>query len=126
MGLRDTAVADAKAILEDVDTGFGLAIEVTSPAQKVATLKGFTNDISTILDPETGQAVTGEAISVALPLGPVLAAFDDQVPEAIADASSKPWLVAFESNTYKVREARPDRTLGIVVCLLEHYDSGES
>ncbi len=127
MGLRAQAAADLRAITEDDTAGFGWPITITDPAGNDAVIVGLANDIGTTIDPDTGQAVTGRTASIAVSLASLAEASLD-IPKSIADSTSKPWIVTFddiagESHTFKVREALPDRALGIVVCLLEAYDA---
>lgn len=126
MGLRDLAEQDLGAILEDSIYGFGWPITLTDPAGLTdPNLIGFSNDISQIIDPDTGQLVSGRLASVALRISSLtLAGFG--LPKAIADQNSKPWVVTFNdingtSHTFKVRQADPDRALGLVICILEAY-----
>jgi hypothetical protein len=127
MGLRATVAADLRAITEDADAGFGWPIRITAPDAEVAVeIVGLSNDISTTIDPDTGQAVTGRAASVAIALA-TLEAVGLDVPVGITDGASKPWRVAFDDITgeehhFKVASSRPDRAAGIVVCLLEFYE----
>lgn len=124
MGLRDTAAADAKAILED-GLGFGYPITVTDPSGTIGNLTGFSNDISELIDPDTGQAVSGRFASVALSRS----SLEDEglgLPVGIADDSLKPWLIAFDDIngnpfTFKVHKSNPDRGLGIITCILGLY-----
>ncbi len=125
MSLRDRAAADARAILEDSAGGFGRTITVTAPDGTTAELTGFSNDISQVIDPETGIAVAGRLASVALPIAALVDA-GLGMPRAVADSARKPWRVSFADtggtvHTFKVREAMPDRSLGIVTCTLEAY-----
>lgn len=124
-GLRDTAGADAKAILEDGDFGFGWPITVTDPTGTIGNLTGFSNDISELIDPNTGEAVSGRLASVALSMF----SLEDAglgLPKAIASSSSKPWIIAFDDIngnpfTFKVHKSNPDRGLGIITCILGLY-----
>lgn len=124
MSLRTQAAADAKAILEDTN-GFGYPITVSDPDCVSADLVGFSTDVSQVIDPETGQAVTGRSASVVLRLS-TLATAGLGIPRAVADRSLRPWVVRFNDidgtpHTFKVQEAMPDRAIGIVVCMLESY-----
>lgn len=125
MGLREQAAADLQGITEDEDTGFGWTIRVTDPDGKAADVVGLANDVHTTIDPDTGQAVTGRNASVAISLR-TLEREGLGMPRSIADSGSKPWRVAFRDlqgtlHFFKVQEALPDRSLGVVVCLLESY-----
>lgn len=125
MGLRETASIDVGKILNDSTYGFGWPIVVTNPAETSANLIGFSNDIAQLIDPETGQAVSGRFASVVI----YIESFTEKglsLPEGIADSASKPWLVAFDDIngigfTFKVTQSNPDRAIGVVSCILELY-----
>jgi len=125
VGLRDTAETDLGLILEDQTTGFGMPITLTNPAETTGSFTGFSNDVSELIDPDTGIAISGRVASVAIRIQPILDA-GFVLPVAIADKTSKPWLVGFDdingnSYTFKVIESNPDRALGLVICKLEAY-----
>ena len=125
MGLRQIAESDLGLILEDTVTGFGYSITLTDPSGTVRPLTGFSDDISQIIDPDTGQAVSGRLASVALRISSIISA-GLTLPKGIADAGIKPWLVQFDDingnpYTFKVAQSNPDRALGLVTLLLELY-----
>lgn len=128
MGIRELAEQDLGAILEDSAYGFGWSITLTDPAGLTdPNLIGFSDDISQVIDPDTGQLVSGRLASVALRISSLLTA-GFTLPRSVADQSSKPWVVTFNdingtSHTFKVRQADPDRALGLIVCILEGYDA---
>lgn len=124
MSLRDQAALDCIGIVEDLD-GFAHAITVTSPEGLTAVLNGQSTDVHTTIDPETGIAVSGRRASVVLTMS-ALEAAGFSLPRNIAEANSKPWVVAFADirgtvRTFKVCDAQPDHAIGIVVCHLEAY-----
>ena len=126
MGLRDIAEADLGTILEDGIYGFGWSINITDPDGNTAPLTGFSNDISQLIDPETGQAISGRLVSIAIRISS-LTAYGLSLPRGIADAALKPWLVTFDdingnSYTFKISQSNPDRSIGMVVCLCEFYE----
>lgn len=125
MGLRQQAEADLAFILEDSAGGFGYPITITDPAGAAKSLTGFSDDIAQVVDPDTGEAVSGRLASVTLRISSIYAA-GLKLPKGIADTGTKPWTVAFDDinglpYTFKVSESNPDRALGVVVCLLEAY-----
>jgi hypothetical protein len=127
VSLRQQAAADLRLIVEDPG-GFGTPITVTSPDGVTAVLVGNAADIDVTIDPETGQAVKGRKITVALTLAS-LAAAGLGIPSGTEDGTVKPWLVTYAdalgaTRTYKVAEALPDRELPLVVCVLESYRTG--
>lgn len=125
MGLRTTAETDLAFILEDADFGFGWEISVTNPAGTTASLTGFSNDIAQLIDPDTGQAVSGRLASAVLRIYSLTVAGLD-LPVGVADSAVKPWIVVFNdingtAHTFKVAQSNPDRALGIVSLILEAY-----
>jgi len=121
MGLRAQAIADAALfVAADGDT-----ITITDPAGTSAIVKALTADIEQAIDPDTGQAIVGRTVSVAVPIS-VLTAASLGMPRGSGDTKEKPWTVSFDDSegnaqTFAVFEARPDKTMGIVVCMLEVY-----
>jgi hypothetical protein len=125
VGLRAVAEADLATILEDKIYGFGWDISVTDPAGATIDLVGFSRDISQVIDPDTGESVSGRFATVALRISSLIAG-GLTLPEGIADAGQKPWVIQFNDINgfpfiFKVSQSRPDRALGIVTCVLENY-----
>lgn len=126
MSLRVLAEKDLGLILEDSATGFGWSITVTDPAGTSRTLTGFSDDIAQIIDPDTGQAVSGRLASVAIRIA-LLTSQGLGLPRGIADSGRKPWVVEFNdvnggAHRFKVAQSNPDRALGLVTCILELYE----
>lgn len=124
MGLRELAAADNRSILEDT-AGFGWPIRVTDPAGTVRDLVGVSTDVWQAIDPQTGTLVSGRTAEVTLSIAALTAA-GLAMPKGVPDKSSKPWRVRFNdvagaAYEFKVAEARPDLTLGCVLCILEAY-----
>lgn len=125
MSLRELAVADAHAIATD-ESAFGWPITVTDPAGTSATLTGLSNDISQVIDPETGQVISGRSATVVVSLV-ALAEAGLGIPKGVTNKAVKPWVVVFAepgggvTHTFKVSQTMPDRTIGLVVCVLEGY-----
>lgn len=124
MSLRQQAAADLATLVEDRD-GFGWDIRVTPPDGLGVDLVGLSTDVATSIDPETGQAVSGRTASVALRIASLEAA-GMGIPVNVHDRDRFPWVVEFRDihgapHRFKVVESRPDRAIGIVVCLLEAY-----
>ena len=125
MGLRELAEADNRIILNDGAFGFGYSISLENPAGTVKPLTGFSNDISQVIDPDTGVSVSGRLATAALNINDIIDA-GLELPKGIADAGSKPWLIRFDdingnAHTFKVSKSDPDRTLGMLICTLEFY-----
>lgn len=126
MSLRQLAEADLGVILEDSVTGFGWPITITDPGGNVGSLTGFSDDIAQVIDPDTGQAVSGRLASVSLRASS-LAMEGLTLPRGIADTTGKPWVVEFADingapHKFKVSQSNPDRALGLVTCILELYE----
>jgi hypothetical protein len=126
VGLAEIIYADTRAILNDSVFGNGVAISLTAPDCRVGTLTGFSNDIGLLVDPDTGQAVSGRAATIAIHLAD-LAEQGLGIPENVQNKRSKPWVVGYTDQlgntyTFKVSESHPDRTLGVVTCSLVSYD----
>jgi hypothetical protein len=125
MGLRAKATQDAKYILENDTTGFGWPFTLTDPAGNSGSLKGNSGDIAQLIDPDTGQAVSGRLAHITVHMTS-LALAGLGIPVGISDSSSKPWVCQFDdpllnSYTFKVSSSDPDRTVGLVTCTLELY-----
>lgn len=124
MSLRETAAADFRAIVGDA-AGFGWPVTVKPPDGRVLELVGLSTDVSEMIDPQTGIAISGRTASVTLSTK----AFEDAgfpIPRGVAEESGKPWIVTFNDiggkpHTFKISEAKPDRAIGSVVCMLEVY-----
>lgn len=151
MSLRQLAESDLGVILEDGVRGFGWSIVLTNPSGASIPLTGFSNDIAQVIDPETGQAVSGRSASCVLRMSsitalggnlatecnePLAQCNEPQMesgnvpfgfPQGIADSDSKPWVVTFldinsSPHRFKVIQSNPDRTLGVLSCLLGLYE----
>jgi len=125
MNLRVQAELDLGEILENKDDGFGWDIIVTDPAGTTETLVGSSGDISQVIDPDTGAVVSGRMAHVSLRISS-LAAVGLGIPRGIESENSKPWVIQFldtagSTYTFKVIKGNPDRTLGMVSCLLGKY-----
>lgn len=123
--LRTLVERDLAVVLEDRGSGFAWDITVTDPAGLSAGLTGRSSDISQIIDPDTGQTVSGRAASVTLRLS-TLTAKGLGLPRSISQETLRPWVVTFndiggQPHTFKVIQSNPDRTAGVVVCHLEAY-----
>lgn len=124
MSLLEQASNDLLAILEDA-AGFANTITVTNPQGAQLVMKGLTRDISSALDPETGQIVSVRRASVALSIARLDASGIGR-PFGMSDSTKKPWRVTFAPTvgappqTFKVSSSHPD-ALGVITCELEAY-----
>lgn len=127
MNIRALAERDLVATLEDSANGFGWPITLTDPSGQTGAFIGRASDISQVIDPDTGQLVSGRLASITLRISALIAA-GFALPRNIPDSALKPWVVAFNDingnpHTFKVRQSDPDRALGVVTCILEAYDA---
>lgn len=126
MGLRELAEQDLAATLEDSVGGFAWPITITDPDGNSGSLTGSSTDIAQVIDPDTGEAVSGRLASIAVRIS-TLTAKGLGLPVGIADAGSKPWIVQFDDingnpYTFKVTQSNPDRAIGLVTCILGVYN----
>lgn len=121
-GLRDLAERDLRAILHD-KAGFSWPLHLRNPEGADLALCGFSNDVEQTIDRDTGLPIVGREAHVTIAMRDVL---DFGEPQGINNATRKPWVVIFDdilgrSQTFKVKQALPDRALGVIVCFLETY-----
>lgn len=127
MSLRAVAEADLATILEDDVFGFAWPITLTDPDGLVSVdLKGRSNDVRQVIDPDMGQQVTVRTVSVSLRISTLIAQGFTDLPRNVLDTGTLPWVVTFDdingaSYTFRVIEGFPDRTLGIITCELDLY-----
>ena len=127
MGLRAQAELDLAQTLES-ETDWGVEFTLTDPTgfTGTAALFGASGDIGRLVDPDTGQGVTGRHATLLVRIASLQAAGFGLLPEDISDGAARPWLVSFlgvstPSQLYKVKQAHPDRTLGVVSLVLTFY-----
>lgn len=125
-GLRDTASEDLARILGDTSTGFGHETLLTSPSGLSAPVVGFSADISTAIDPDTGMLISGRTASVAFHFSALRLAGFAENPRGVSDKTSRPWAVTFKdgegrAHKFKVFRSNPDRTAGMITLELEAY-----
>lgn len=123
MNLRAIVQRDTQRILNGDS---GIALTITDPAGNAGTLTGWSNDIGFVIDPETGQAVSGRYATIAVSILDLNAA-GLGIPTGVSSNDVDPWQVAFtneqgEAFLFAVTAAQPDRTRGEVTCTLEAYD----
>ncbi len=127
MGLRAQAELDLGQTLES-PADWGVAFTLADPVGFTGTepLFGASGDIGRLVDPDTGQGVTGRHATLTVRIASLQAAGFAELPEGIADGAARPWVVGFPgastpSQLYKVKQAHPDRTLGVVSMVVEFY-----
>jgi hypothetical protein len=127
LGLRDTAVADVKRILNDKSLGAGWDINIYDPLDGLPrAFVGFSNDVSFIVDPDTNDYVSAGEASVAVSLTDIHASTLSGIPDAVAETDQAPWIVEFADpegtlHQWKVGKSSPDLTVNCLVLELEVY-----
>ena len=128
MGLREDVEQDMREIHEDTDD-FGWEFFITAPSGQthVDPLYGLTNDIAQVIDPDTGQVVSGRSASISIPMQSLYDAGFTELPRGISSTASRPWIVSFDDITgnnwvFKVSQSNPDRGIGNLVLMLEIYN----
>lgn len=112
--LREIAEGDLSLTLED-PSGFGFPIVVTDPLGSTFTVYGQSGDIGFLIDPETGLGLSGRTAHISIRIKSLL--------DAGSSIITKGWKISFPDINgnewnFLVDEARPDRTLGIVTCMV--------
>ncbi len=127
MSLRRQAELDLAFIIEDPIGGFGWTVVLERPGNGASIqLIAFSNDISQMIDPDTGQIVSGRLATVVFRTSSI-AAQGFEIPVGVSDPTKQPWSVRFsdiadKSYRFKIKETNPDRALGLLVCILEAYE----
>ena len=127
MSLREIAEADLATVMESEES-FRWSIVLTDPEGNTngeTPLYGTINDVSGLIDPETGQFVSGRIVTMGVRISS-LATLGLGIPEGESSSNKKPWVVVFKdiagsSHVMKVSRGDPDLTLGIVNLYLEVY-----
>lgn len=123
MSLRIQAALDARAITED-RSGFGWPIILKDPSGKESEITGLSNDISMVVDPDTGMLVSGRDATIAVSIQTLRTAGFEVDPRAVSQGL--PWVVEFLDingvlGRFKVSRTSPDRSIGLIVMHLEVY-----
>lgn len=118
MDLHAIAEQDLATTLE----GNGQHVTITDPAGSSAAVIAISNDISQIIDPDTGVPVSGRNANAAFRISTLRAA-GLGLPHGIEDGAVRPWLVDYvtvngDTIRTKVLTSNPDRALGIVTLRL--------
>lgn len=124
--LRTIAEADLATVMES-EKSFRWPITLTDPngTSNTSPLYGTINDVSGLIDPDTGQLVAGRVVTIAIRISS-LRAQGFGIPEGESSTLRRPWAVEFNdmtgsSHVMKVTRGDPDLTLGIVNLYLEVY-----
>ena len=121
--LRAQVAADLATTLEG---DWGVPVTVTDPNGKTATLQAQSGDIGVLIDPDTGIPVAGRRAHAVFRLSSLSAAGFRDIPQQASSSSGLPWRIKFndlggDTHEFAIRHSWPDRSLGLVVCLVEHW-----
>jgi hypothetical protein len=112
-------------MIEDDVLGFAHECTLTNPAGTSKTFKVLTSDIGALIDPDTGDMVSGRYAEVVFRLK-TLADESFNIPRNIREKDSKPWVVTFNDvngvpGTFKIIRSEPDKEAGMITCVITVY-----
>lgn len=129
MNLRQLAEKDLETILETDQRGNRYPFTVIQPDgyQSVNPVYGYGNDISQMIDPDTGMLVAGRNATFTFRVNHLINEGYTSLPKVEHSNIEKPWVfkyVDFEgvTHTFTIRSAMPDKTIGIITLVLELYN----
>ncbi len=129
MSLVDQAALDLETTLTS-PVDFGVLFTLTDPAGFSGTeqLSGATGDIGLLIDPDTGQGVSGRQAYLVVSRAALVSAGFADIPQGIEDEDALPWIVEFQGigfvgQKYKVKTSMPDRKLPMIAMALEFWVS---
>lgn len=126
MSLRQRAQRDIARITTN-KSHFGWPV-VISYKGKEYQADCFSNNIGQTFDSDTGTVVSGQTATASIS---VIELQNKNIPEPVAvyNENRDPYLVSFNDGLgrdflFKVVDTYPDRTLGLIVCILERFKDG--
>lgn len=126
MSLRTLAEQDMSSIVTNTSE-FGREVTIVDPNGVSATLNGITNDIYLGVETDTNVDVAVHQAEVSLSISE-LAAEGISIPFGEQDENLKPFRITMtditgEEKTFKIVVAMPDRSIGLVLCMLDDYEA---
>jgi len=126
MNFREIAEQDLALTLEDNIYGFGWPINITDPDGLNKDIFGQANDVAFQIDPQTGQAISGSIVTIAIRTKTLMEVGFPVLPTSQPDKTKKPWIVIFNDingnpGNFTIKETNPDKTLGLILYELEAY-----
>lgn len=126
MSLLDRVQKDAQRIMNSEKFGFSTPLVLTEPDGTTHGLKGIVSVIYNLIDPDTGQPVSGFLATVSLNKLDLQDAGID-MPIGEMDTNARPWtvettLVGGETILTKVVRSSPDKTNGNILIDLGKYE----
>jgi len=122
MPLIDTAIADLANIIHDENSG-GKTCRIISPSGDYEDFMVMSNDIHLVLDPITGNLISGRQSSIAVLISDLYTAGFASICN-VPDDDQQPWIVKLTNsrgveNTFKVSSSNPDNGIGLNTLFLE-------
>ncbi|MCK5641704.1 MAG: hypothetical protein KAJ19_12960 [Gammaproteobacteria bacterium] len=112
----ELAESDLAITLED-EGGTGRPLTITDPQGNSGSVNGQLIDIGSVIDPNTGMAVSGRFRGVTLRISS-LSGQGLGIPEATEQGQG--WLITDPSGeNLEIHSSAPDRTLGVVSLVLK-------
>ncbi len=126
MSLIERLQKDSQRIMNSSRYGFGQAIILTEPSGIAHTLKGIVSIIHNLIDPDTGQPVSGFLATVSLNVLD-LQSMGIDIPEGEMSEYARPWTVQTANVSgvqvlAKVIRVAPDETNGNLLVDLGNYE----
>lgn len=124
MGLIDNAKEDIENITSDLD-GFAVEMKLTAPTGQIVDITGLHTKIHLGVNTE-GEAVNSKKAHVSFS-EKFLTDANYPVRNSSGEVSIIKHLVDVKDSTgeiknYRIQEAYPDETIGLIVCILEDYE----
>lgn len=125
MSLLQLLQKDSQRIMNSSKFGFSTDIVLIDPNDVEYPLKSVLTVIHNLIDPDTGQPVSGYLATASINRLD-LNALGITLPEGVSDELQRPWTVR-ETNidgvvvTYKITRAAPDEANGNILCDLGSY-----
>ena len=113
----NTTIVVATALAATISSGADATFHFMQIEQVIGGVNGDTS----------AQAVQLRMASASLRLATLAPLFGTKIPQAIHDSEDTPWIFEFNDASgaafqWAVLKSRPDRTLGVVTCMLEHWE----
>ncbi|WFS86283.1 hypothetical protein vBVhaSMAG7_066 [Vibrio phage vB_VhaS_MAG7] len=125
MSLLQRLQKDSQRIMNSSKFGFSTDIVLIDPNDVEYPLKSILTVIHNLIDPDTGQPVSGYLATASINRLD-LNALGITLPEGVSNELERPWTVR-ETNidgvvvTYKITRAAPDEANGNILCDLGSY-----